>query len=99
MAQTVIVCPEDRERLLAIIGDRNRPFKQIQRAKIVLFSAERLPVLEVARRADRRKVKGPVKKKCFSPARWGSAMTSRKLIRASSFYTCNINVLLSYVAI
>jgi len=53
MAQTVnvIVCPEDRERLLAIIGDRNRPFKQIQRAKIVLFSAERLPVLEVARRA------------------------------------------------
>jgi transposase len=53
MAQTVnvIVCPEDREGLLAIIGDRNRPFKQIQRAKIVLFSAERLPVLEVARRA------------------------------------------------
>jgi hypothetical protein len=39
------------------------------------------------------------KKKCFSPARWGSAMTSRKLIRASSFYTSNINVLLSYVAI
>ena len=35
------------------------------------------------------------KKKCFSPARWGS----RKLIRASSFYTSNINVLLSYVAI
>jgi hypothetical protein len=53
MAQTVnvIACPEDRERLLAIIGDRNRPFKQIQRAKIVLFSAERQPVLEVARRA------------------------------------------------
>src|ERR1700731_4400065 len=25
------------------------------------------------------------KKKCFSPARWGSAMTSRKSIRASSF--------------
>ena len=39
------------------------------------------------------------KKKCFSPARWGSAMTSGKLIRASSFYTSNINVLLSYVAI
>jgi hypothetical protein len=50
MAQTVnvIVCPEDRQRLLAIIGDRNRPFKQIQRAKIVLFSTERLPVLDVA---------------------------------------------------
>lgn len=53
MAQTVnvIVCSEDRERLLTIIGDRNRPLKHIQRAKIVLFSAERLPVLEVARRA------------------------------------------------
>ena len=53
MAQTVnvIVCAEDRERLHAIIGDRNRPLKHIQRAKIVLFSAERFPVLEVARRA------------------------------------------------
>src|SRR5450631_686247 len=54
MAQTVsvLVSAEDRERLLAIIGDRNRPSKHVQRAKIVLFSAERLPVLEVARRAS-----------------------------------------------
>jgi len=53
MAQTVnvIVCPEDSERLHAIVADRNRPLKHIQRAKIVLLSAERLPVLEVARRA------------------------------------------------
>ena len=53
MAQTVnvIVSAEDRERLLAIIGDRNRPLKHVQRAKIILFSAERLPVLEVARQA------------------------------------------------
>ena len=53
MAQTVnvIVCPEDRERLRAIVGDRNRPLKHVQRANIVLLSAERLPVLEVARRA------------------------------------------------
>jgi hypothetical protein len=53
MAQTVniILHAEDRERLLAIIGDRNRPLKHVQRAKIVLLSAERLPVLEVARRA------------------------------------------------
>lgn len=53
MAQTVnvIVPVEDRERLLAIIGDRNRPLKHVQRAKIVLFSAERLPVVEVARQA------------------------------------------------
>jgi transposase len=53
MAQTVsvIVPAKDRERLLAIIGDRNRPLKHVQRAKIILFSAERLPVFEVARQA------------------------------------------------
>jgi hypothetical protein len=53
MAQSVnvIVPAEDRERLLAIIGDRNRPLKHVQRAKIILFSAERLPVVEVARQA------------------------------------------------
>jgi hypothetical protein len=53
MAQTVnvIVRPEDRERLRAIIADRRRPLKHIQRANIVLLSADRLPVLEVARRA------------------------------------------------
>jgi hypothetical protein len=50
MTQTVnfIVCGEDRERLHAIIGDQNRPLKHIHRAKIVLFPAERLPVLEDA---------------------------------------------------
>jgi len=54
MAQTVsvIVSLDDRARLAAIIGDRSRPLKHIQRARIVLFSADRLPVLEVARRAD-----------------------------------------------
>ena len=46
----VIVSAEDRGRLAAIIDDRNRPLKHIQRAKIVLFSADRLPVLQVARR-------------------------------------------------
>ena len=53
MAQTVsvIVSTEDGARLAAIIGDRSRPLKHIQRARIVSFSAERLPVLEVARRA------------------------------------------------
>jgi transposase len=53
MAQTVcvIVGAEDSERLAAVIGDRGRPLKHIQRARIVLFSAERLSVLEVARRA------------------------------------------------
>ncbi len=53
MAQTVsvIVGSEDRAHLAAIIGDRNRPLKHVQRANIILLSAERLPVLEVARRA------------------------------------------------
>src|SRR5512132_1440375 len=50
MAQTVsvIIGAEDCERLTAVIGDRNRPQKHIQRARIVLLSAERLPVLTVA---------------------------------------------------
>lgn len=54
MAQTVsiILSDEERERLEAIASDRSRALKHIQRAKIVLFSAERLPVLEVAQRAD-----------------------------------------------
>jgi len=54
MAQTVsiLVSPADRARLTAILGDRNRPLKHIQRAKIVLFSADRLPVLEVAAQAE-----------------------------------------------
>src|ERR1700712_77130 len=54
MAQTVsILSPAsaDRERLLAIIADRNRARKHVERAQIVLSSAERLPVAEIARRA------------------------------------------------
>jgi hypothetical protein len=53
MAQEVCVTvgTEDRARLAAIIADRNRPLKHIQRAQIILFSADRLPVLQVARRA------------------------------------------------
>lgn len=53
MAQTVsvIVSAEDRARLAAIVGDRSRPLKHVQRARIVFLCAERLPVLEVARRA------------------------------------------------
>src|SRR5437868_14369147 len=54
MAQTVsvIVSAEERVRLAAIVGDRSRPLKHVQRARIVLHSANRLPVLEVARRAS-----------------------------------------------
>ena len=53
MAQTLCVIPpaEDCARLAAIVGDRNRPHKHIQRARIILFSAERLPAAEVAQRA------------------------------------------------
>jgi len=47
----VIVRADERARLAAVVGDRSRPLKHVQRAKIVLFSAERLPVLEVASRA------------------------------------------------
>jgi transposase len=53
MAQ--IVCPlvsaGDRARLEAIVGDRNRAQKHVARARIILASAERLPVAEVAKRA------------------------------------------------
>jgi transposase len=51
MAQevSVIVGTEDRARLAAVVGDRNRPLKHVQRARIVLLSADRLPVLEIAR--------------------------------------------------
>jgi transposase len=48
---SVISSDEDRVRLEAIVGDRNRLLKQTQRARIVLLSAERLPVLQVAVRA------------------------------------------------
>src|SRR5215468_285807 len=47
----VLVSDEDRAHLGAVIGDRNRPLKHVQRARIILLSAERLPVLQVARGA------------------------------------------------
>jgi hypothetical protein len=53
MAQTVCVIldADERARLASIVADRGRPLKHVQRARIVLLSADRLPVLEVARRA------------------------------------------------
>jgi transposase/transcriptional regulator with XRE-family HTH domain len=47
----VVVSDEDRAQLAAIISDRNRQLKHMQRARIILLSAERLPVLQVASRA------------------------------------------------
>jgi hypothetical protein len=54
MGQTVsvIVSAEERARLAAIVADRSRPLKHVQRARIVLHSADRLSALEVARRAE-----------------------------------------------
>jgi hypothetical protein len=53
MAQTVsvLLAAEVRERLLAVASDRSRSLKHVQRARIILFSAERLPVLQVAHQA------------------------------------------------
>jgi transposase len=52
MAQTVcpLVSAADRARLATIVADRNRPQKHAARARIILHSAERLDVAEVARR-------------------------------------------------
>ena len=41
---------EEATRLEAIVADRNRPLKHVQRARIILASAGRLTVLEVAQR-------------------------------------------------
>ena len=53
MAQDVcvIVDAEDRARLAVVVGDRNRLHKHVLRARIVLLSADRLPVARIARQA------------------------------------------------
>ena len=50
MAQTicVIVSASDKERLEAIVADRNRPQKHVERARVVLASAGGSPVQRVA---------------------------------------------------
>ena len=54
MAQTVCVwlSPSDRRRLEAIASDRNLPRKHVERAKIVLASADGRPVQRVATGMD-----------------------------------------------
>jgi transposase-like protein len=53
MAQDVqvVVTADDQARLEAIVGDRNRPLKHVQRARIVLLSAGRSSVAAIAREA------------------------------------------------
>jgi transposase len=46
-----LVSAADRADLEAIAADRNRAQKHVARARIILASAERLPVAEIARRA------------------------------------------------
>src|ERR1700745_2687880 len=50
MAQQVcvVLSAAEREQLTAIAADRNRPRKHIERAQIVLASADRRPAQEVA---------------------------------------------------
>jgi hypothetical protein len=52
MAQTVrvIVSTADRDRLQAIVGERNQPRKHMDRARIILACAEREPTHRVAAR-------------------------------------------------
>ena len=52
MAQTssILLNAGDRERLTALVADRNRPHKHVQRARIILCAGERLPVLQIAKR-------------------------------------------------
>jgi DNA invertase Pin-like site-specific DNA recombinase len=52
MAQTVslLLSAQHSADLEGVIEDRGRPVKHVQRAQIVLLSAERLPVLEIANR-------------------------------------------------
>ena len=54
MAQTVSILlrAPDRDRLVGIIRDRNRALKHVQRCRIILLSAEHLPVQEIARQAE-----------------------------------------------
>jgi hypothetical protein len=52
MARTVslLLSAQYSADLQGVIEDRGRPVKHVQRAQIILRSAERLPVLEIAKR-------------------------------------------------
>src|SRR5690348_780399 len=54
MAQTVcvIMSASDRERLEAVVVDRNQPRKYVERAHVVLASLGSRPVQQVAERLD-----------------------------------------------
>lgn len=54
MAHTVsiLLSTEDRAGIVVFLGDCKRPLKHVQRTRIIFLSANRLPVLEVARVAE-----------------------------------------------
>jgi hypothetical protein len=54
----IVLAEGDRERLKAIVGDRNRPLKHVQRAQIVLASDRPPRVLKVAEAATLRRGRG-----------------------------------------
>ncbi|SFU46798.1 hypothetical protein SAMN02799631_00779 [Methylobacterium sp. 174MFSha1.1] len=53
MTQTVCLIPNaaDLAHLSALVADRAQPLKHVERARIILLSAERLCVLDVAHQA------------------------------------------------
>jgi hypothetical protein len=69
MAQevSVIVSDDDRARLEAIVRDRNHSHKHVQRARIVLLSAERLAVWRWQRRFAEQGVSGLLRDKTRPP--------------------------------
>jgi hypothetical protein len=80
----VVVSAEDCARLATIIDARNRPLKHIRRAQIILFSVDRLPVLQMAQRVGAsRRAKRPIGRAAPWPRRsacrcaWCSASEKR----------------------
>src|SRR5262249_38397464 len=54
----VVLSAAEREQLAAISADRNRPRKHLERAQIVLASADRHPVQQVALTCISQRVRG-----------------------------------------
>src|SRR5947207_10296940 len=51
--ERIQVAPEDRERLVKLVKDRNTPQKIVWRSQIVLFAGEGIGAVEVARRVGK----------------------------------------------
>jgi transposase len=51
--ERIQVAPEDRERLVKLVKDRNTPQKIVWRSQIVLFAGEGIGAVEVATRVGK----------------------------------------------